>query len=89
VGPSSELIGDNRYTGDLPVITPARRRKKGVRELAMLETEREKRHELETERAAIENINSRVKQWHILRGVWRGTMTRWRGSTLWCVLFQL
>ena len=41
-------------------------------ELAKLESERELRHELESERAAIENINERVKEWKIVAGVYRG-----------------
>jgi hypothetical protein len=31
-----------------------------------------KEHELESERSAIENINQRLKQWHIISGVYRG-----------------
>jgi hypothetical protein len=29
-------------------------------------------HELETERAAIENINARAKEWKTIDGEWRG-----------------
>ena len=54
------------------VITPARRNKKRNLELARLEDERTKRHELESERAAIENINERLKQWHIISDAYRG-----------------
>jgi hypothetical protein len=72
VSPASELIGDRGYTGDLPVITPSRRKRKRVTELAKLESEGELRHELESERAAIENINERVKEWKIVAGVYRG-----------------
>jgi hypothetical protein len=68
----ARIIGDRGYTGNLGVITPARRGKKRNLELARLEDESTKRHELETERAAVENINSRVKQWHVLDRQWRG-----------------
>jgi hypothetical protein len=37
-----------------------------------LEGDKDKRQELESERSAIENINQRVKQWHIIGGVYRG-----------------
>jgi len=55
-------------------MTPARRGKKRNLELARLEDERTKRHELESERAAIENINEneRLKQWHIISDAYRG-----------------
>jgi hypothetical protein len=69
---ASVIIGDRGYTGKLGVITPARRAKRKNLELARLEDERTKRHELETERAAIENINMRIKQWHIICDTYRG-----------------
>jgi DDE superfamily endonuclease len=69
---TARIIADRGYQGNLGVITPARRKGKRNRELAQLEDERTKRHELETERAAIENINKRLKDWEIIRGRYRG-----------------
>jgi hypothetical protein len=37
-----------------------------------LEEEKVRRQELETERVAIENINMRLKQWRIIKGMYRG-----------------
>jgi hypothetical protein len=67
---TSRIVGDKGYNGKLGIVTPQSRKRKASRELAGLE--REKRHELETERAAIENINKRVKEWHIISGQFRG-----------------
>jgi hypothetical protein len=69
---SSLIIGDKGYAGQLGIITPQKKTRKRSRELLALEEETVKRHELESERAAIENINQRVKQWHIISGVYRG-----------------
>ena len=66
----TKAIGDKGYIGQLGIITPARKKRKVSREIAMLQDEKERRHELESKRAAIENINSRVKQWNIIRYVW-------------------
>ena len=67
-GPTAKIVGDKGYIGKLGVVTPARRAKKSNSELASLEDESTRRHELESERAAIENFNSRLKQWAIIRG---------------------
>jgi hypothetical protein len=69
---SSLILGDKGYVGRLGIVTPQRKSRKRSRELLALEEEKDKRHELESERAAIENINQRVKQWHIISGVYRG-----------------
>ena len=69
---TSRIVGDKGYAGGLGIVTPQRNKRKASRELAALEEDRIKRHELETERAAIENINSRVKEWHIISGQYRG-----------------
>lgn len=69
---TSRIVGDKGYNGKLGIVTPQSRKRKANRELAGLEDEREKRHELETERAAIENINKRVKEWQIISGQFRG-----------------
>jgi hypothetical protein len=66
------IIGDKGYRGDYGVITPATRKRKKSQELRMLDDESTQRHELESERAAIEQVNSRVKQFAIFRDPWRG-----------------
>jgi hypothetical protein len=69
---SSLILGDKGYAGQLGIVTPQKKSRKRSRELLALEEDKVKRHELESERAAIENINQRVKQWHIISGVYRG-----------------
>jgi hypothetical protein len=69
---TSRIVGDKGYEGKLGIITPQKKKRKASKELAGLEDERIKRHELETERAAIENINKRVKEWEIISGQYRG-----------------
>jgi hypothetical protein len=69
---SSLILGDKGYAGQLGIVTPQKKSRKRSRELMGLEEDKVKRHELESERAAIENINQRVKQWHIISGVYRG-----------------
>ena len=69
---SSLIVGDKGYVGQLGIVTPQKKTRKRSRELLALEEEKDKRHELESERSAIENINQRVKQWHIIGGVYRG-----------------
>ena len=66
------IIGDMGYRGPYGVITPASRKRTRSAELQRLEDESTQRHELQTERAAIEQVNSRVKQWAIFRDPWRG-----------------
>lgn len=66
----TKAIGDKGYIGQLGIITPRRMRRKVSREVALLQDEKERTHELQSERAAIENINKRVKDWHIMRDVW-------------------
>jgi hypothetical protein len=69
---SSLILGDKGYAGQLGIVTAQKKSRKRSRELLALEEDKVKRHELESERAAIENINQRVKQWHIISGVYRG-----------------
>jgi hypothetical protein len=69
---SALLLGDAGYIGQLGIVTPQRKSSKRSREQEMLEEERARGHELQTERAAIENINARAKQWACVKGVWRG-----------------
>lgn len=70
--PSAQIIGDRGYTGQLGIITPVHNRNERSREAAALEDEKVRDHELETERAAIENINARAKEWKTIDGEWRG-----------------
>jgi hypothetical protein len=72
VNDDTRIIGDSGYKGQLGVITPASRKKKPNKELLRLEDESTKRHELESERAAVEQANARFKQWQIVKGVYRG-----------------
>jgi hypothetical protein len=66
------ILGDAGYKGPYGVITPASRNGRRPQELRMLEDERTQRHELQSARAAIEQVNARVKQWAIFRVGWRG-----------------
>ena len=66
------IIGDLGYRGAYGIITPASRKSKKSQELRMLEDEKTQRHELESERAAIEQVNARVKQWSLFKGGYRG-----------------
>jgi hypothetical protein len=70
-----KLMGDMGYRGEKNVVTPVSRKKLKSQELRMLEDEWTKRHELESERAAIEQVNARVKQWAIFGERWRGDDT--------------
>jgi hypothetical protein len=68
----AKIIGDKGYKGKLGIIHPRVKKRKANQELAGLEDERVRRHELESERSAIENINARLKQWAIITAVHRG-----------------
>jgi hypothetical protein len=68
---NTKAIGDKGYIGRLGIITAARKNMKVRREVSLLQSEKERTHELESERSAIENINHRVKQWDIISGIWR------------------
>lgn len=67
----TKAIGDKGYVGQLGIITRPRKKRKVSREVQKLQSRTEREHELETERAAIENINQRLKQWKIIDGIWR------------------
>jgi hypothetical protein len=69
---SSLILGDKGCVGQPGIVTPQKTTRRRSRELLALEEEKGERHELESERSAIENINQRVKQWHIFGGVYRG-----------------
>lgn len=66
----TKAIGDKAYIGKLGIITPARKKRKISKEVEKLQDEKARKHELESERAAIENINSRVKQWNVIKHIW-------------------
>ena len=70
--PSALIMGDKGYKGQLGIIVPACKRAKVCIEVRQLEEEKQRGHELQSERAAIENINQRVKQWAVAREVWTG-----------------
>ena len=69
---TSRIVGDRGYRGKLGIVHPLTKRKKVSRELQALQDEKASDHELETERATIENINARLKEWAVVKGVWRG-----------------
>ena len=66
------VVGDLGYRGLYGVATSAFRRKTRSVELQRLEGERTQCHEFQTDRAAIEQVNSQVKQWAVFRERWRG-----------------
>lgn len=69
---TTRIIGDKGDQGQLGIIHPLTKRGKRNRELLALEDESTKKHELESERAAIENINARIKEWRIISAPHRG-----------------
>jgi hypothetical protein len=69
---TTRIIGDKGYQGQLGIIHPLTKRGKRSRELLALEEEDIKKHELESERSAIENINARIKEWRIISAPHRG-----------------
>ena len=71
--PTALIMSDKGYQGQLGIVVPARKRKRLHREVENLVDERQRCHELQRERAAVENINQRVKQWAVAREVWTGT----------------
>ena len=71
--PTALIMGDNGYRGKLGIVIPSSKKAKVSREVQQLEDEKQRNHELETERAAIENMNQRVKQWAVASEVWEGT----------------
>lgn len=67
----TRAIGDKGYIGKLRIITPARKKRKVSKEVQLLQEEKERTHELESERAAIETMNKRFKQWWIVGKGWK------------------
>ena len=66
-------MGDMGYREKLGVGAPASKKAKVSKEVKQLEDEKQRGHELQTERAAVENINRRVKEWAVAKEVWDGT----------------
>jgi hypothetical protein len=71
--PAARIMGDKGYRGQLGIVVPASKKAKVSLEVQKLEDERQRGHELQTERAAIECMNKRVKEWAVARTVWEGT----------------
>jgi len=71
--PTAVIMGDKGYRGKLGIVIPSSKKAKVSKEVQQLEDEKQRNHELETERAAIENMNQRVKQWAVASEVWEGT----------------
>ena len=69
---TAQIMGDRGYRGRLGIVVPASKKAKVGKEVQQLEDEKQRGHELQTERAAIENINRRVKEWAVVREVWDG-----------------
>ena len=70
--PTALIVGDKGYRGKPGILVPASKKAKVSKEVKQLEDEKQRGHELQTERAAIENINQRVKQWAVAKEVWDG-----------------
>lgn len=71
--PTALLMGDKGYRGKLGIVVPASKKAKVSREVRDLEDEKQRGHELQSERSAVENVNQRVKQWAVATEVWDGT----------------
>lgn len=74
--PNQLAIGDSGYTGKENIRVPLKRNSK-VRQQQRLKPnitrlQREQKRELQRQRSVIENINQRLKQWHILGTIYRG-----------------
>ena len=59
--PTALIMGDKGYKGKLGIVVPASKKAKVSREVEQLEDEKKRGHELQHERAAIENINPACK----------------------------
>jgi len=70
--PTALIMGDKGYRGKLGIVVPASKKAKVSREVRNLEEEKQRGHELQHERAAVENINQRAKQWAVAAEVWLG-----------------
>ena len=63
----ARIIGDKSYKRHYEGITPANGQTTKNREKGRLEAESIQRHELETQRACIEQVNKRLKNWAIIK----------------------
>ena len=70
--PTARIMGDKGYRGQLGMVVPVSKRRKVSREVRDLEDEKQRGHELQVERSAVENINRRVKEWAVATRVWDG-----------------
>lgn len=66
------IMGDKGYRGQLGIVVPASKKAKVSREVQQLEDEKQRGHELQAERAAVECMNKRVKEWAVVRTTWEG-----------------
>ena len=71
INDNTKAIADKGYIGQLPITTPARTKRRPSTEVQQLENESTRRHELESERAAVETINQRFKQWAVVGRGWK------------------
>ena len=60
-------MGNHR--SQLGIVEAASKKAKVSKEVQQPENEKQRGHELKTERAAIENINQLVKQWAVVRNL--------------------
>ncbi|CAF3130545.1 unnamed protein product, partial [Rotaria sp. Silwood2] len=72
-----QIIADKGYIGEEYVITP--KKKPHGREL--IDEDKDLNHDINSTRAAIENINQRLKIYAILGGVYRGTIDGFHKAT--------
>ncbi|CAF1468216.1 unnamed protein product [Rotaria sordida] len=77
VNDAVQIIGDKGYIGEEYVVTP--RKKSHGRELT--DEDKNFNHDINSARAAIENINQRRKTYAILGGVYRGTIDDFHKAT--------
>jgi glutamate/tyrosine decarboxylase-like PLP-dependent enzyme len=63
-----QIIGDKGYIGEEYVVTP----RKKPRERELTQEDKDFNRDINTARAAIENINQRLKTYAILGGTYRG-----------------
>ena len=70
--PTALIMGDKDDRGQLGIVVPASKQAKVSREVKELEDEKQMGHELQSERAAVENNNRRGKEWAVADRVWDG-----------------
>ena len=65
-----ECMGDEGYRGKLGIVVPATKRAKVSKEVQQLEDEKQRGHELQSERAAVDNMKRRAREWAVAREIW-------------------